>query len=152
MPDEPRLKVQLLRPGQSVAPQYATEGAAGMDLCAAIERAMTLQPGERVAVPTGIAIALPRGYEGQVRPRSGLARKHGIGMVNAPGTIDDDYRGEVHVLLINLGQEKYEIQPGDRVAQLVIAPVTHVQTVIVESAEALGATERGTSGFGSTGR
>jgi dUTP pyrophosphatase len=123
-----------------------------MDLCAAIERAIPLPPGERCAVPTGIAISLPPGYEGQVRPRSGLARKHGIGMVNAPGTIDEDYRGEVHVLLVNLGQEPYLIQPGDRVAQLVIAPVTRVRTVIVESAEALGATERGSGGFGSTGR
>jgi dUTP pyrophosphatase len=152
VPDEPKLKVLLLRPGQSVAPQYATEGAAGMDLCAAIERAIPLPPGERVAVPTGIAIALPHGYEGQVRPRSGLARKHGIGMVNAPGTIDEDYRGEVHVLLVNLGREPYVIEPGDRVAQLVVAPVTHARTELVTSVEALGSTERGVGGFGSTGR
>jgi dUTP pyrophosphatase len=103
-------------------------------------------------VPTGIAIALPRGYEGQVRPRSGLARKHGIGMVNAPGTIDEDYRGEVHVLLVNLGSEPYRIEPGDRIAQLVVAPVTHVRTELVTSIDALGSTERGEAGFGSTGR
>jgi dUTP pyrophosphatase len=152
MSSEPVLKVQLLRPAHSVLPAYATSGAAGLDLRAGIESNLTLQPGDRAAVPTGIAISLPRGYEGQVRPRSGLAVRYGIGMVNAPGTIDEDYRGEVHVLLINLGREPFVIEPGDRIAQLVVAPVTRVQLQKVESAEELGATERGVGGFGSTGR
>jgi dUTP pyrophosphatase len=152
MADELSLKVQLLRPGLAVLPQYASPGAAGMDLRAAIDSAITLAPGERIAVPTGIAIALPPGHEAQVRPRSGLARKHGIGMVNAPGTIDEDYRGEVQVLLVNLGRDAYVIEPGDRIAQLVVAPVTRVRAELVQTVEELGATERGSGGFGSTGR
>jgi dUTP pyrophosphatase len=152
MSDELSLKVQLLRPGLAVLPQYASPGAAGMDLRAAIDGAITLAPGERIAVPTGIAIALPRGHEAQVRPRSGLARKHGIGMVNAPGTIDEDYRGEVQVLLVNLGREAYVIEPGDRIAQLVVAAVTRVRAELVQTVEELGTTERGSGGFGSTGR
>ena len=123
-----------------------------MDLQAALDGPLTLAPGDRVAVPTGIAIALPPGHEGQVRPRSGLARKHGIGMVNAPGTIDEDYRGEVQVLLVNLGREPYTIQPGDRVAQLVVAAVARVRPELVQSIDELGATQRGGGGFGSTGR
>lgn len=130
-------------------PTYATAGAAGLDLHAALEAPRTLEPGERAAIPTGLAIALPSGYEGQVRARSGLASKFGIALVNAPGTIDEDYRGEVHVLLVNLGQEPYTIQPKDRVAQLVVAPVTRVETLRVED---LSETERGSGGFGSTGR
>jgi dUTP pyrophosphatase len=145
------LKVQLLRP-DAVLPQYASGGAAGLDLHAALECEVTLAPGERMAVPTGLAIALPRGFEGQVRPRSGLARQHGIGMVNAPGTIDEDYRGEVSVLLVNLGREPYVIKPRDRIAQLVVAAVTRVRLERVASAEELGSTERGDGGFGSTGR
>jgi dUTP pyrophosphatase len=152
MSEQLSLKVQLLRPGQSALPQYATAGAAGMDLQAAIDCPIQLAPGERMAVPTGIAIALPPGHEGQVRPRSGLARKHGIGMVNAPGTIDEDYRGELQVVLVNLGRETYVIQPGDRIAQLVVAPVTRVLIEAVQDVAALGTTERGTGGFGSTGR
>jgi dUTP pyrophosphatase len=150
MPDV--MKVHLLRPTLARAPAYATEGAAGMDVCAALEKPLLLAPGERAAVPTGIAIALPPGHEGQLRPRSGLARKHGIGMVNAPGTIDEDYRGEVHVLLVNLSREPYRIEPGDRIAQLVVAPVTRVRVAVVETADALGSTDRGEGGFGSTGR
>lgn len=130
-------------------PTYATAGAAGLDLHAALEAPRTLEPGQRAAIPTGLAIALPSGYEGQVRARSGLASKFGIALVNAPGTIDEDYRGEVHVLLVNLGQEPYTIQPKDRVAQLVVAPVTRVETLRVED---LSETERGSGGFGSTGR
>jgi dUTP pyrophosphatase len=152
MSDELSLKVQLLRPGLATLPQYASAGAAGMDLCAAIDSAITLAPGERIAVPTGIAIALPPGYEAQVRPRSGLALKHGIGMVNAPGTIDEDYRGEVQVLLVNLGREAYVIEPRDRIAQLVVAAVTRLRAELVQTVEELGATERGSGGFGSTGR
>ena len=133
-------------------PQYATASAAGMDLCAALEKPLVLPPGERCAVPTGLAIALPEGHEGQVRARSGLARKYGLALVNAPGTLDSDYRGEVQVLLVNLGREPYTIQPGDRIAQLVVAPIVRVQIDRVDSAEELGATERGSAGFGSTGR
>jgi dUTP pyrophosphatase len=144
----PSLQVQRLHPG-AILPTYATEGAAGLDLHAALEAPRLLPPGERAAIATGIAIALPPGHEGQVRPRSGLAAKHGISVVNAPGTIDEDYRGEVQVLLINLGREPYTIQPGDRIAQLVVAPVTRVQVTAVE---ALEGTARGHGGFGSTGR
>jgi dUTP pyrophosphatase len=146
------MKVHLLRPELARVPAYATAGAAGMDVCAALEKPLILAPGERAAVPTGIAIALPPGHEGQLRPRSGLARKHGIGMVNAPGTIDEDYRGEVHVLLVNLGREPYRIEPGDRIAQLVVAPITRVRVAVVDAAGALGSTDRGEGGFGSTGR
>ena len=128
-------------------PGYASAGAAGLDLRA--DEACTLLPGERRLVPTGIAVELPPGHEGQVRPRSGLAARHGIGMVNAPGTIDADYRGEVGVLLVNLGQAPFEVRRGDRVAQLVVAPVTRVA---VEPVESLSDSERGAGGFGSTGR
>jgi dUTP pyrophosphatase len=130
-------------------PGYATPDSAGMDLRAAVEGLVTLEPGERAAIPTGIRIALPPGYEGQVRPRSGLARDHGIGMVNAPGTIDPGYRGAVMVLLINHGQEPFTIRRGDRIAQLVVAPVTRVRWKPVEE---LPPSERGEGGFGHTGR
>jgi len=143
-----RLEVRLLSPLAKL-PVYATEGAAGMDLAAALEAPIVLAPGARAAVPTGLAIALPRGHEGQVRPRSGLAAKHGVTVVNAPGTIDEDYRGEVRVLLVNLGQEPVTIAPGDRIAQLVVAPVTRVDVTRVET---LSDTTRGDGGFGSTGR
>jgi len=136
-----------LRP-DAVLPVYATEHAAGMDLCAAIDAPTTLQPGERQRIPTGIAMAIPIGYEGQVRPRSGLAFRHGITMVNSPGTIDADYRGEVSVLMINLGQESVEISPGDRIAQLVIAPVMQVS---LQPVAQLDETVRGAGGFGHTG-
>jgi len=144
----PSLPIQLLRQG-AVLPSYATDGAAGLDLHACLEGPRVLAPGERAAVPTGIAIALPGGHEGQVRPRSGLAHKHGISVVNAPGTIDEDYRGEVQVLLINLGQAPYTIAHGDRIAQLVVAPVRRVQ---VQAVASLDETVRGAGGFGSTGR
>jgi dUTP pyrophosphatase len=124
-----------------------TPGAAGLDLRA--DEACTLGPGERRLVPTGLAMEIPAGYEGQVRPRSGLAVRHGIGMVNAPGTIDSDYRGEVGVALINLGTAPFDIARGDRIAQLVIAPV--VQAAI-ELADALSESDRGAGGFGSTGK
>jgi dUTP pyrophosphatase len=146
------LKIHVLRPGLARAPEYASAGAAGLDLCAALDASVTLAPGERAALPTGIAIALPPGHEGQVRARSGLARKHGIALVNAPGTVDEDYRGELQVVLINLGQTPYTFQPGDRIAQLVVAPITKVQVQTVEAADELGNTERGVLGFGSTGR
>jgi dUTP pyrophosphatase len=127
-------------------PAYATDGAAGMDLVSAED--VTLAPGARHAVATGLAMAIPQGYEIQVRPRSGLALKHGISVPNTPGTIDSDYRGELKVILINLGPEPFAIQRGDRVAQLVLAPV--VQATWDEVSE-LDSTERGAGGFGSTG-
>ncbi len=144
----PRVQIRRLRP-DAIVPRYQTADAAGMDLHAAIDAPMTLAPGVVIAVPTGLAMAIPRGYEGQVRPRSGLARKHAVTVANAPGTVDSDYSGEIMILLINLGREPYTIEPNDRVAQLVIAPV--VQAELVEVAE-LPRTERGAGGFGSTGR
>jgi dUTP pyrophosphatase len=129
-------------------PTYETDQAAGMDLRAAVIEPLILLPGERAAVPTGIAIGLPEGYEAQVRPRSGLARKAGVTLVNAPGTIDADYRGEIQVLLINLGQEPVTITRGDRIAQMVIAPV--VRAAWREVAR-LDDTARGAGGFGHTG-
>ncbi|MFX4220881.1 MAG: dUTP diphosphatase [Thalassobaculum sp.] len=130
-------------------PTYETEGAAGMDLRAAIEAPITLAPMERFAIPTGLAIALPAGYEAQVRARSGLAFRSGIACVNAPGTVDSDYRGEIKVILVNLGQEPVTFERGDRIAQLVVAPVSRVAW---EEAESLDETARGAGGFGSTGR
>lgn len=144
----PRVQIRRLRP-DAIVPRYQTADAAGMDLHAALDEPLTLAPGAVVAVPTGLAMAIPRGYEGQVRPRSGLARKHAVTVANAPGTIDSDYSGEIMILLINLGREPYTIEANDRVAQLVIAPV--VQAELVEVAE-LPPTERGAGGFGSTGR
>lgn len=129
-------------------PVYATSASAGMDLYAAIDESITLKPGERTLVPTGFAMALHEGTEAQVRPRSGLALKHGITVLNTPGTIDADYRGEVKVILVNLGQEDYVIERGMRIAQMVIATVTQAQLTPVES---LDETERGAGGFGSTG-
>jgi dUTP pyrophosphatase len=146
------LRVHLLRPGLARMPRYASDGAAGLDLHAALDAPLTIEPGERRPVPTGLAIALPSGHEGQVRPRSGLAIKHGLTVLNAPGTIDEDYRGEVQVLLVNLSREPYTIAPGDRVAQLVVAPVVRVRVEQVGDAESLGATTRGAGGFGSSGR
>ncbi|MEO0324084.1 MAG: dUTP diphosphatase [Myxococcota bacterium] len=146
----PTLKLHRLRPDAKL-PRYATAGAAGLDLHAALDGPLTLKPGARAAVPTGLAMALPPGHEGQVRPRSGLARRHGVTVANAPGTIDEDYRGELKVLLVNLGESEVVLAPGDRIAQLVVAPVVQVDLHEVESAEALGETERGAGGFGSTG-
>jgi dUTP pyrophosphatase len=146
------MKVFLLRPDLARLPAYASEGAAGLDLSASLDGPLTLPPGGREAVPTGIAIALPPGHEGQVRPRSGWAAKFGVTVVNAPGTIDEDYRGEVKVLLINHGDTPHVIEPGDRIAQLVVAPVTRVAIEQVDSEAALGDTTRGSGGFGSTGR
>ena len=129
-------------------PAYATAGSAGVDLMAAIATPRTLAPGTRNAVPTGIAIALPAGFEAQIRPRSGLARKHGIGIVNAPGTIDSDYRGEIDVLLINHGDAAFTVEPGMRIAQMVVAPVMRADW---RETDTLGSTGRGAGGFGSTG-
>lgn len=129
-------------------PAYATDGAAGMDLAAAIPAARILGPGERAAIPTGFAVALPDGFEGQVRPRSGLALRQGVTVANAPGTIDSDYRGEISVVLVNLGSEAATIAPGDRIAQLVVAPVARVAW---QEVPALPPSGRGGGGFGSTG-
>ncbi|QEO18289.1 dUTP diphosphatase [Acetobacter vaccinii] len=129
-------------------PSYATAGAAGMDLLAAVEETLVLEPGCRVLVPTGLRIALSAGYELQIRPRSGLALKHGIILPNAPGTIDEDYRGELGVIVMNAGQEKFVIERGMRIAQAVVAPVFKV---VWEECDELDQTERGTGGFGSTG-
>jgi dUTP pyrophosphatase len=132
-------------------PSYQSILAAGLDLRAAVpdDKPLDLKPGERALVPTGLAIALPEGFEAQVRPRSGLAAKNGVTVLNTPGTIDADYRGEVSVILINLGQETFTIRRGERVAQMVIAPVTQAALSVVEE---LGETARGAGGFGSTGR
>src|ERR1700742_3875489 len=144
----PKVRFQKLRPG-AVAPKYMSAGAAGLDLASAADDAITLPPsGGRGGVPTGLAFAIPQGFEGQVRPRSGLARKHGVTLTNAPGTIDSDYRGEVQVLLVNLGDAPHVVQPGDRVAQLVIAPVVIAE---LEEAASLTETTRGDGGFGHTG-
>jgi dUTP pyrophosphatase len=145
-----KLSVQRLPHGAGLPlPSYATEGSAGLDLSAAIEGELTLAPGARALVPTGIAIALPAGHEGQVRPRSGLAAKHGVTVLNSPGTVDEDYRGEIKVILINLGSEPVTLRRGERVAQLVVAPVAQVQ---IAQDDELPASRRGTGGFGSTGR
>ncbi|MCS7082543.1 MAG: dUTP diphosphatase [Bacteroidetes bacterium] len=140
---------RLPHAGQWALPEYATEGAAGLDLRAAIEEPIRLEPGQRALVPTGIALALPSGFEAQVRPRSGLALRHGVTVLNAPGTIDSDYRGEVQVILINLGQEPFTIQPGERIAQLVIARYARVRWAVVSELEE---SARGAGGFGHTGR
>jgi dUTP pyrophosphatase len=143
----PELPIQRLR-SDAVIPRYMTAGAAGMDLHAAMDEPVSLAPGERASIGTGLALAIPAGYEGQVRPRSGLAATHGVTVVNAPGTIDADYRGEVRVLLVNLGQSSVTLEPGQRIAQLVIAPVIQARPV---EALALPPSERGAGGFGSTG-
>ena len=143
-----RIEITKVRDG-AVLPEYQTAGAAGMDVRACIDDAITLQPGERRMVPSGFAIALPDGYEAQLRARSGLSIKHGITMINGIGTIDADYRGEVGVLLVNLGQEAFEITPGMRIAQLVVARYERIDWSEVATLEA---TERGAGGFGSTGK
>lgn len=148
---EVTLRIVRLRP-DAVLPRYATDGAAGLDLSAALDAPLTVHPGERVRVPTGLVIGLPAGHEGQVRPRSGLAAKLGLTVLNAPGTIDEDYRGELQVLLVNLGTEPATIEPGDRIAQLVVAPVTRVQVAFADSVASLGETDRSSGGFGSTGK
>jgi dUTP pyrophosphatase len=145
--DRVEVRVKRLNNGAGLPlPDYASDGAAGMDVCAA--EGLTLKVGKRHAVATGFAFAIPMGYEVQVRPRSGLALKHGITCLNTPGTVDSDYRGEVKVILANLGEEEFTIERGDRIAQLVVAPVTHAAMVEVD---ALDDTARGAGGFGSTG-
>jgi dUTP pyrophosphatase len=145
-----RLRVYKMR-ADAIIPRYETNGAAGLDLAACFDSPLVLEPGDTARVPTGLRFALPPGHEGQVRPRSGLAARHGVTVLNAPGTIDEDYRGEVQVLLINHGRVAFTINPGDRIAQLVIAPVSQVEIEAVDSEAALGGTKRGDGGFGSTG-
>lgn len=144
-----RLPIRRLHQAATI-PSYQTEGAAGMDLHACLpEGPVRLAPGDIRLIPTGLAMAIPPGYEGQVRPRSGLATKHGISVPNAPGTIDSDYRGEVRIALVNLGREPFEVTHGMRIVQLVIAPVTRAAVAEVDT---LDGTARGEGGFGSTGR
>ena len=141
-------KIRIINRGSQQLPAYATPQSAGMDLCANIEDPITLRPLERRIVPTGLYIALPEGYEAQVRPRSGLALKHGITVLNSPGTIDSDYRGEIGVLLINLSDTPFVINAGERIAQMVVA--RHEQAELIE-VEELDDTERGAGGYGHTG-
>lgn len=144
-----QLHVSVVNKSHHPLPHYATPLSAGMDIRAFLNESVTLKPGERVLIPTGIFLELPGGWEAQVRPRSGLAFKHGITVLNAPGTIDADYRGEVGVILINLGKEPFEIQDGERIAQLVFAPCS---MAILKEVDHLTDTTRGTGGFGSTGK
>lgn len=149
------IPVHILPHGEGLdLPAHATIHSAGMDLRAALgqEEVWTLQPFERRMVPTGLVLALPDGYEGQIRPRSGLARNHGVTLLNSPGTLDADYRGELQVLVINLGQAPFDLKRGERIAQLVVAPYQQARLEPVAALEALGDTARGAGGFGSTGR
>ena len=144
------IQIKPLERGRSTPlPRYMTQGASGMDLFACLEEEITLTPGQRRLVPTGISVAIPEGFEGQVRPRSGLAIRNGIGVVNGPGTIDADYRGEIGVLLINFGNEPFTVRDGDRIAQLVIARVFRA---VWEEVDHLPLSERQEGGFGHTGR
>ena len=147
MKNEIDVKIIRSRP-QARLPRYMTEQAAGMDLYAVLDDDLVLSPGQRVLVPTGIAIALPSAYEAQIRPRSGLAVKHGITLVNSPGTIDADYRGEISVIMINHGQTDFIISDGERIAQMIVAPVSRCNWHLVEN---LQDSERGSGGFGHTG-
>ncbi len=131
-----------------VVPAYKTTGSSGADVCAFLEKSVTLAPGARALIPTGLSVEIPPGYEIQVRPRSGLALKHGVTVINAPGTIDADYRGEIGIVLVNLGDEPFVVKDGERIAQLVVSAVE--RCAFVES-DALGETERGSGGYGSTG-
>jgi dUTP pyrophosphatase len=143
-----KVKIKRTRP-DGVIPRYHSEHCAGMDLAAALDGPLTLKSLERAAVPTGLAMEIPDGFEGQVRPRSGRALSEGLALINSPGTIDADYRGEIRVLVINLGAEPIVIRPGDRIAQLIIAPVSRAELIEVE---VLAETARGSGGFGHTGR
>ena len=145
------LRVHRMRAG-AILPRYESEGAAGMDLAACLDADATIAPGKTAKLSTGLQVALPPGHEGQVRPRSGLAARHAVTVLNAPGTIDEDYRGELQVLLVNHGREPFTVRHGDRIAQLVVVPVTRVEVIAVGDVTELGSTERGSAGFGSTGK
>jgi dUTP pyrophosphatase len=144
-----QFRVRVLRETSNEVPAYETADSAGLDLRANLAEPVTLSPGARVLIPTGLRLEIPSGYEGQVRPRSGLALKQGLTVLNSPGTIDADYRGDVGVILVNLSEQDQRIEHGDRVAQLVFAPVIQAQWVEVET---LGESDRGAGGFGSTGK
>ncbi|MFO7709387.1 MAG: dUTP diphosphatase [Desulfobacterales bacterium] len=149
---QPVIKILRLRPeedGDIPLPRYMTPDSAGMDICAAVRTDTVLNRGDIALLPTGLAVALPRGFEAQIRPRSGLAVRHGIGLINAPGTIDADYRGEVMIALVNLGPSAYTVRRGDRIAQMVIQ---RVQQARLEEVPTLDATDRGSGGFGHTGK
>lgn len=143
-----RIEIKVVNNSRHPLPAYSTECSAGMDVRANLDAPVTIQPMQRVLVPTGLRISLPQGYECQLRPRSGLALKHGITLVNTPGTIDADYRGEIGVILINLSQEPFVINDGERICQMVIAPYTHGEWLETET---LDETDRGSGGFGHTG-
>ncbi len=145
---ECHVRVSLLRGGEEFLPAYQTEGSAGMDLSAAVDGEVVIPPMGRALIPTGVALSLPPGVEGQVRPRSGLAIRHGVTCLNSPGTIDADYRGEVHVILANLGEEPFRVRRGDRIAQIVFSPVLSARLAVVME---LDGTARGAGGFGHTG-
>ena len=149
MSDAPEITVRVIREGSNALPQYETAHSAGLDLRAYLDEALTLNPGERALVPTGMRMEIPPGYEGQVRPRSGLALNQGLTVLNAPGTIDADYRGDVGVILINTSKTTQTLEPGDRIAQIIFAPVTRAQLVEVEE---LADSARSSGGFGSTGQ
>ncbi len=142
------IQIPIVNKSRHSLPEYATEQSAGMDLRANIDAPVTLEPLQRALIPTGLFMALPKGYEAQVRPRSGLAIKHGIGVLNAPGTIDADYRGEIKIILVNLSSEPFTINDGDRIAQMVIA---RHETIAWQPATGLSETERGAGGFGHSG-
>lgn len=142
-------KIQIKRVSEKVLiPKYETEGSSGMDIAAHIEKNITIEPGDKALIPTGFTLSIPKGYEVQIRPRSGLAAKKNISVLNTPGTIDSDYRGEIKVILVNFGKEKFVVENGSRIAQMVVCPV--VQATLHEVKD-LGDTKRGSGGFGSTG-
>lgn len=143
-----KVSIKFLAQEGAIIPEYKTSGAAGADVCAFLSEPVVIKSGEFAMIPTGLSFAIPEGYEIQVRPRSGLAAKNGVTVLNTPGTIDSDYRGEVKVILINHGKDSFTVNNGDRIAQLIVAPVTQG---IFEKAEELDSTERGEGGFGSTG-
>ncbi len=144
------IRVKRLSEGNHLPlPAYASEGSSGLDIRAAVEEPVRLNPGEIKLIPTGLAMSIPPGFEAQIRPRSGLALRHGIGMVNSPGTIDSDYRGEIAIILINWGKTAYVIRNGDRIAQMVISRTYHAEIIV---AEKLDGTERGAGGFGHSGK
>jgi dUTP pyrophosphatase len=143
-----KLEVFVSRKDGALLPQYATDASSGLDLCALLDKDLTIKPSERMLVPTGIFIGIPRGFEAEIRPRSGIAYRYGVTVLNTPGTIDADYRGEIKVILINLGNEPFVVRSGDRIAQMVFRSVAQVDWKLVD---VLPGTERGEGGFGSTG-
>ncbi len=146
-----KININCVAQNGAFVPEYKTKGAAGADLCALLENQVVLNPGKSAIIPTGLFFEIPEGYEIQIRPRSGLAAKNGVTVLNTPGTIDSDYRGEIKIILINLGEKDFTINNGDRIAQMVVSPVTQSDFTVVQSLDKLSQTERGSGGFGSTG-